>query len=114
METLIVECGGDAAQATDLRSWLHDGRLAGVQRVSQLERPPKPGEQGPLLLPLLTVILASPAAVVVVKSVHRYIEARTPKIKITIKQGSKSLTIDCVNPPPIAELVEQAKTLFDE
>ncbi|MGF6637225.1 effector-associated constant component EACC1 [Paraburkholderia sp. MM6662-R1] len=111
---LIVECGDGAAQATDLCSWLHDGRLAGVQKVSQQEEPAKSGEQGPLLLPLLTVILASPAVVAVVKSVHRYIQARTPQTTITLKQGSKSLTIVCVNPPPIAELVEQAKTLFEE
>jgi hypothetical protein len=110
---LTISLKGDraVAETAELRDWLHNARIREVERVIQEESPPKRGEQGPTLLAVLTVVLGSRALVELVRSVFRCIEARTPKTKITITAGKKSITIDCVNPPPLAELVEQAKIL---
>lgn len=99
------------AETVELRNWLHSARLSEVERVTQEESPPEPGEQGPMLLAILTVVLGSKALVELVRSIHRYIEARTPKTTITITAGQKSIKIDCVNPPSLEALVEQAKKL---
>jgi hypothetical protein len=66
-----------------------------------------------MLLAILTVVLGSKAMVTLVQSIHKYIEAKTPKTKIKVKVGRKSIEIDCTNPPPLSELVAQAKALSD-
>ena len=58
-------------------------------------------------------MLGSKAIVALIQSIHKYIEARTPKTKIKIKIGKKAIEIDCTNPPPLQELVAQAKALSD-
>lgn len=116
MELNLSVDGGDrpADAATDLSNWLREGRLEGVEQIRQEQIPPKPGEQGPMLIAVLTVVLAGPAVTQLVKSVFRYMEARRPKTKITLKVGKKSVVIDCTNPPPVDELVAAAKALVEE
>jgi hypothetical protein len=109
--TIGLEGRAFVAEMTELKEWLHNARIREVERVTQREMPPKPGEQGPELLAILTIVLGSQALVELVRIIHRYIEARTPKIRIEIKKGEKSITIDCTNPPSLPELVQQAKVL---
>ena len=110
--SLEIEGSGSVAETAELRVWLHDARIREVEKVTQEETPPKPGEQGPALLAILTVVLGSRAVVSLVQSIHRYIQAKTPKTKIKIKAGKRSVEIDCTNPPPLPELVAQAKALM--
>lgn len=109
--TVNVEGSSSIADTSELQAWLHESRIPSVDQITQQEEPPKPGEQGPTLLAVLSVILASKAMVELVRSIHRYIEARTPRTKIKITSGKKSIEIDCTNPPPIEELEKQAKAL---
>jgi hypothetical protein len=81
-----------------------EARLREVDSVRQAETPPKPGEQGPTLLAILTVVLAGRATVELVRSIHRCIEARRPKTTIKIKTAKRTIEIDCMNPPPLPEL----------
>jgi hypothetical protein len=111
--SIDIDGAGSVDEATQMQGWLRQGRIKDVQNVAQQEAPPKPGEQGPTLLAIITVVLGSKALVELVRSIHRYIEARTPKTKITITSGKKKIVIDATNPPPLAELVEQAKVLAD-
>ncbi|MFM0434830.1 hypothetical protein PQQ84_00080 [Paraburkholderia strydomiana] len=105
--------GSEAAEQTaDLRMFLFEARLPGVQSVDQLSEPPKTGEQGPTVLAALTVVLAAPAVVELVRAVFRYMEARRPKLKITIKSGESSVEIDCVNPPSLEAVVASAEKLL--
>jgi hypothetical protein len=106
-----LEGPGSAAETTELRAWLHNARIKGVEKVTQEESPPKRGEQGPALLAILTIVLGSRALVELVHSIHRYVEARTSTIKIKITAGKKTIEIDCKNPPALVELVKQAKIL---
>jgi len=112
--TIGFEGDDPVADTVELRDWLHNARIREVDRVTQEELPPKPGEQGPMLLAILTVVLGSKALVELVRSIHRFIEARTPKTTITITVGEKSIKIDYVNPPSSAELVEQVKILASD
>jgi hypothetical protein len=109
--TINVEGDDAVVETAELRDWLHNARIREVERVTQEELPPKPDEQGPILLAVLTIVLNSKALIELVRSIHHCIEARTPRTKIKITNGKKSLTIDCVNPPPFPELVEQVKIL---
>jgi hypothetical protein len=102
-----IEGPSSVAETAELRAWLRDSRIGGVEAVRQEEAPPKPAT----LLGILTVVLASRALVELVRSIHRYIEARTPKTKIKLKAGNKLIEIDCTNPPPLSQLVEQARAL---
>src|SRR5689334_8029162 len=110
--SLEIEGASSVAETAELRAWLHDVRLREIERVTQEETPPKPGEQGPTLLAILTVVLGSKAVVALIHSIHRYVEAKKPRIKIKIKAGKKSVKIDCTNPPPLPELITQAKALM--
>jgi hypothetical protein len=83
--TMDLEGTGSVTETTELRAWLHDARIIEVEKVTQEEAPPKPGEQGPTLLAILTVVLTSRAVVELIRSIHRYIEAKTPKTRIKIK-----------------------------
>ena len=112
--SINLEGTGSVAETTELLTWLHESRIKGVENVAQDETPPAPGEQGPTLLAILTVILGSRAIVELARSLHRYIEARTPRTKITLKTGKQTIQIDCTNPPPLPALIAQAKTLFRE
>jgi Effector Associated Constant Component 1 len=112
LQISIAVSGSDAAAETAmLRDWLHEGRLKDVESVDQVETPPKLGEQGPELLAILTVVLSAKATLELVRSIHRYIEARRPKIEIEFKTAGKSFKIKAENPPSVSELMAQASKL---
>jgi len=109
--TISLDGKSSVPEATELREWLHSARISQIDKLTQEELPPKPGEQGPELLAIVTVILGSKALVELIHSIHRYIEARTPKTRIEIKNGDKVIIIDSTNPPSVSELVRQAQIL---
>jgi hypothetical protein len=111
-----VAVSGQAAPASTagLRDWLQAARIRGVERLDQQRRPPAPGEQGPELLALLTVVLAGPAVVELVRSIHKWIEATRPTVTITVKSGDRTVTIDARNPGSVGELVAEAERLAKE
>jgi hypothetical protein len=113
MELLIDLEGRNAtAEAAELRDWLHRARPKGLQELRQQEAPPRPGEQGPELLAVLTVILAGPATVALVHTLHRWIEARKPRVRIKITTPEqKIIEIDAENPPSTEELTKQVEAL---
>ncbi|HEV7881461.1 effector-associated constant component EACC1 [Bradyrhizobium sp.] len=111
MELLIEGDGsGSVEEIRELREWLHEERLTDVRGLSQKTRPPKPGEQGPELLAVLQVLLATPAVLALVGCIKAYIIAKRPKTKITIKTEKGSVTIDAQNAKS-ADLERMAKTL---
>jgi hypothetical protein len=109
--SLDLEGPISVAETSELCAWLHDSRIRGVDSVKQAEAPPARGEQGPTLLAVLTIVLGSHALAELIRSIDRYIEARTPKIKLKIKTRSKLIEIDCTNPPPLLELINQVNRL---
>src|ERR1700730_5803259 len=84
---LLIEGEGKASvrEITELRDFLRDARLQDIGSVEQKTRPPGSGELGPELLDILQVVLAAPAVLALVSCIQRYIVARRPKTKITVK-----------------------------
>lgn len=112
LELSISLDGRDAAaKAGELRIWLQEKRLRDVSRLEQVRGPPGPGEQGPELVPLLTVVLAAPAVIELVRSIHRWIEATRPAVTITVKDGDRTITIHAQNPGSVAEVAAEAERL---
>lgn len=113
MELEIGVQGTDATDQTEaLRMWLHEARIRGIDGLQQSQQPPKPGEQGPVLLAVLGVVLSSSAVVELVRSIHRWIEASRPTVTITIKTADgRTVSIDARNPKSIADLSAQAEQL---
>lgn len=107
-----IEADQPVAAATDFADWLKKSRDSGIDAVRQMETSPKPGEQGPTLESLLSVVLAAPAVVAFVHCFFRYLEARRPKWKFTFKHGDKTLTVDCTNPPAVERLTESMRELL--
>jgi hypothetical protein len=109
---LSVEGEGRSSvqEISDLREWLHETRLRDVQSVSQKTRPPGPGEQGPELIDILQVVLATPAVLALIGCIREYVVARRPKTKITIKTERGSVVIDAQNAKS-ADLERMAKAL---
>src|ERR1700751_5225687 len=55
--SLEIEGASSVAETAELRAWLHDVGVRVIERITREETPPKPGEQGPTLLAILTVVL---------------------------------------------------------
>lgn len=109
--SLVVDGRDGAGKAAELRGWLQEARLRDVTRLEQGRRPPAPGEQGPELIPLLTVVLAAPAVIELVRSIHKWIEATRPAVTVTVKDGDRTITIDARNPGSVAEVARAAERL---
>ena len=113
MQVIIEIEGNDAVEeATILNDWLHESRINEVKTIKQEEMPPKPGEQGPTLLAILTVVLGSKAIVELVRSIHHYIDAQAQNKKstVTVKLKGGSIKIESTNLPPLSELINLVKS----
>lgn len=116
MELHISLQGAASAERTsELEDWLRQARLHGAEQIQQARRPPAIGEQGPELLALLTVVLAAPATVELVRSVHSWIEASRPgDVIVTIKGKKRTVTINARKPGSVAEVTAEAERLARE
>src|SRR5262245_38608568 len=87
--------GPDASEKTiqDLQEWVNGepGLRANLE--------PRPAEAGHMgaLSGVLSVILGSAAVVNLVQSIHVWIKARRPKLKITIRKDGSMVEIDAEN-----------------
>ena len=99
----------EIAQAADLAKWLKLDRVPDVESVEQKTLPPAPGEQGPSLLAVLGVVLGAKATVELVKSIHKWIETRKRKIKVTIRTPEGEVTIDGEGPDAIEKVLASIK-----
>ena len=118
-ERMEIDINIHGPKATDetasLLRWLQSERLREVNSLQRKEQPPKPGEQGATLLAILTVVLASPAVVKLVESIHRWIDATRPSIRISIKtKDGREVIIDAKNPKSLQELILAAKSLEEK
>jgi len=109
-----IEIEGDGKtsvrEITELRDWLLKARLQDIQSVEQRVAPPKDGEMGAELIEVLQVVLAAPAVLALVSCIKRYIEARRPQTKITIKSDRGTVVIDTKNATS-ADLQDLARSL---
>ena len=98
MEIEVQLDGIDATEQTTfaLENWLRQERIAGL-RVEPKRVAPKPGEMGAELIPILSCVLAAPAVVVLVRSLHVWIQTRKPKVSLKVKTETVEVTIDAEN-----------------
>lgn len=111
---LRIEGTGPVEEAADLTEWLRLERISGVTDISQREKPPAPGEQGPTLLSIIGLVLGAKATVELVRSIHRWIETRKRNIKINIEHGDKKVVVDCANPDDVEALISSLSELFND
>ena len=106
--------GADADENTTLalQDWIRRERVKGLQ-VERAASPAKEGQMGVDPVTILSVVLGAKAVVELVKSIHVWIEARKPKLKLKLDIGGSVLEIDAANLPDQQVLVEQALELVE-
>ena len=85
-----------------LQDWLKNERVTGMQ-VERKFNSPQTAEMGADPLTILSVVLAAPAVVELAKSVHTWIKARKPKVKVKFKCKGNEIDVDAENVPEINE-----------
>lgn len=111
--TLKIKGQESLKETTELVRWLREERIREVSSVSQVEEPPKLGEQGPTLLAVIGIVLGAKATIELVKSIHHWIDARKRKITIIIVTKDKKILIDCENPPDIIDLISSISEIAE-
>lgn len=107
---VIVEGENDVSEASDLLKWIKSDRVPDIESVEQETRPPARGEQGPSVVAILGVVLGAKATVEFVKSVHKWIETRKRRIKVTIKTPDGEIIIDGEGPESIDKILATLKS----
>ncbi len=92
----------------DLHDWINRERIRGLS-VRRDTVPPKPGEMGPELVELLSVVgpIAAPVLVELVKSAFGWFRMRRPAMKIIVRIGPNSIEIDTNNLGNEQEIIER-------
>jgi hypothetical protein len=98
MEIEVQLDGIDATEQTTfaLQDWLRQERIAGL-KIEPKRGTPKPGEMGAELMTILSIVLAAPAIVQLVRSIHVWIQTRKPKVSLKVKTGATEVTINAEN-----------------
>lgn len=109
---IVSETGVE--DAADLSHWLHQERIRDLIDITQDAVPPGPGEQGPTLLAVLTVVLGSAAVVKLAESVHVWIQTRNAPTKIKITDGDRIIEIETSRLTPLPDWVESSVRLDPE
>jgi len=110
---IIIDGPGAADVARDLRDWLRQEGLAGVQ--ADLE----PGQVvtntlGVGLATSLVLLLKASAATEAARSVGAWMKTRRPKVKLTFKSGTKQFTLETENVKIDDALVENLRSLLHD
>lgn len=106
--------GSDATEETTIavQDWIRREQIEGL-RVERKSAPAVEGQMGIDPLTALSVVLGSAAVVELVKSLHVWIRARRPKLKIKLKVGDADLEIDAQNLQDQRVLIEKALALAE-
>lgn len=116
LETVSVLFEG--ADATDsatqaAQHWIVRERLPGL-RIERSPTPPEEGAMGCTAATILTVILGSASIVELAKSLHNWLIARRPKLKVSIVVGKKSVQFEGENLPDWCSVLEQVTSAVKE
>lgn len=106
--SLLIELEGDKSleETTSLKSWIEKERIHGIENIKQNTEPPQPGEMGPTVVAVISVILSSAATVELIRSLHVWVTTRKRRLKVKITDGSRTVEIDCESPDDINALIE--------
>ena len=110
-----IEIIGDRSldHAGDLLRWLREERIPGLD-PQQKQGPNVAGTQGAELVAILTAVLSSGAVVALAQSLHVWIKAKQPQIRLKVTIPRKgTFEIDAKNAHDEASLIAQFRTLID-
>jgi hypothetical protein len=109
--------GTDATKDTifDLQDWINRERIQGIS-AQQESIPPKPGEMGPELADIISIVgpIVTPVMVEVVKSVFGWLKMRRPTLKIRLKVGGEVIEIEGENLSNEQQVIEKLSALADQ
>lgn len=97
---------------SSLQEWIRREQIIGLKRVERPVGESKPEEMGIDPVTVLSVVLGSRAVTELVKSIHVWIQATRPKVKMKMtfyleEKIIKVLEIDAENLPKIKLLIEE-------
>lgn len=92
--------------AEDLKKWLSRERTLPIEHMHQETSAPKPDELGPELLPILTLVLASPVVVEVVKAVFGWLEAKRSESSVSMEINGKTVTFTSKDKELLQDIVK--------
>lgn len=98
--TILIDLkGADASEHTvfDLQDWIRQEAINGLRHVGRPSAPPSKEHMGIDPVTVLSVVLAGPAIVELVKSIHVWIRTRRPKTKIRFHVGDNVIEVDSEN-----------------
>ena len=104
--------GASTNTYSSLQEWIRKGSIMGLQQVEAQVGQSPPQHMGMDPVTLLSVVLGSKAITELIKSIHGWIQATRPKVKIKINVDPKgemvtSLEIDAENLPEIKQLLDE-------
>jgi hypothetical protein len=111
--------GTDATEDTifDLQDWINQERIRGI-RAARESVPPKPGELGAELAPIISIVgpIVASVLVEVVQSVFGWLKMRRPTLKIGLKVGGEVIEIDAENlsNEQQIQIIEKVSVLADQ
>lgn len=108
MELKLQLQGQDATEETlfSLEDWIRQERIPELT-VQAISSPPESGHMGEPLT-ILSVVLASAAVVELVKSIHIWITATRPKVKVKLQIDEfKTIEIEADNLPENQLLIDK-------
>ncbi len=112
MELEIEITGNDSTgNASDLKTWLSRESGLSLTKFEQVRSIPKTGELGPDLMPILSVVLASPLITELVKSIFNWFGAKRSSNVITIKIDGVELNFSAKDSDKISAIIEKLQNV---
>src|SRR5690606_1481220 len=94
-----------------LEDWLRLARIDGL-RARREKRPVQPGEMGPELLPILTVVLSSTVLVETIKALHGWLTSRRRKVSLELEVAGRRIRIESEGGETVDDLLRRVQPLL--
>ena len=91
--------------ASDLQIWLKREKCLSIEALDQKPQQSRPGEMGSELIPILTLILASPMITELIRSLFSWLEAKRKTHPITVSIGDKKVTFKSSDIENVKEII---------
>jgi Effector Associated Constant Component 1 len=94
-----------------LEDWLRQARIHGL-RARRETLPIQPGEMGPELLPILTLVLSSTVLAELIKTLHGWLTSRRRQIALELEVGGHKIRIESQGSETVDELLRRVRPLL--
>lgn len=94
-----------------LEDWLRRARIHGLHAHRE-KLPIQPGEMGPELLPILTLVLSSTVLAELIKALHGWLTSRRRKVSLELEVGDRRIRIESEGNETIDDLLHRVQPLL--